>query len=170
MKIFTPLNWKRIGQINVPLVLFIGLIVFSGCHRNRETAYRVILPNQYVGWVRVDFGGTVPPEIDSKNAITIKVDEDGTAFSDGVPIITTRYEFFYQTPNGLRTVREDFVEQGVNAGGVSSGSQNPHVSGCWYFFVGPKSYREQHPIHDFVTHASPLPTPGRLAEPLAPPK
>jgi hypothetical protein len=78
--------------------------------------------------------------------------------------VPTRYEFFYDTPGGLTPVRDDYVDHRIDAGGVTAQSDNPHYGTAWYFFIGPKEYRNQHPSTEFTSHTSPLPTPGRLSQ------
>jgi len=76
--------------------------------------------------------------------------------------VPTKYEFLYQTSEGLRPVRDDFVDHRLDAGGITSKSDDPHFGTSWYFFVGPKAYREQHPQREFVSHSAPLPSPDSV--------
>ena len=142
-------------------VVFVTLGCFYGCdgHRN-EITYKIIAPDQYTGWIRVDFAGHTPPQLNSRNQVAIVVGNDGTSKSDAVPLMVTNYEFVYQTASGLRAIPEDLVDRQNDAGGFSKGTPEGVVS--WYFFIGPKTYREQHPYHDYVSGASPLPVPGRI--------
>jgi hypothetical protein len=141
------------------------LLVLSACHRDDQIACRIILPDHYVGWVRVDFEVKTPPAFDAHNVVTFRVGEDGTCQTTSLMVysVPMKYEFFYETPAGLRPVRDDFVDHRTDAGGVTARSDNPHYGTSWYFFVGPKEYRDRHPQSEFTSHASPLPTPGRLA-------
>lgn len=144
--------------------LIAALLAFAACHRSNEITYRVILPNQYVGWVRVDFGVKTAPALGPGNALTFKVGKDGTCQTTSLMVYTvpTKYEFYYDTQTGLEPVRDDFVDHSIDAGGVTARSDNPHDGTAWYFFVGPKEYRKQHPPTEFTSHASPLPAPGPL--------
>ena len=148
----------------LPLVLITSLLISSGCHRSHAITYRIVAPNDYVGWVRVDFGGNSPASLDSDNTITINIGEDGTARTDSVPLMARTYTFYYQSPTGLQPIPESLVDHGIDAGGFSSGSTNGRDSVSWYFFIGPRTYRDQHPYKEFVSHASPLPTPGRMTQ------
>src|SRR5689334_22493710 len=57
--------------------LCVGFILVSnGCHRH-EITYRIILPDQYVGWVRVDFEGKTAPALDPNNVMTFTIGKDG---------------------------------------------------------------------------------------------
>src|SRR5262245_27918416 len=96
------------------LSLLISILLFAAFTRNREITYRIILPDKYVGWVRVDFAVKTPSALDSKNAVTIKVGEDGVYRTSAIMVYSapTKYEFFYTTAQGLYPVREDYVDHG----------------------------------------------------------
>lgn len=140
------------------------LLALPACHRNDIITYRIILPNGYVGWVRVDSEVKTPPAIPPHDVLTFRVGEDGTCQTTFLIVYTvpTNYEFFYDTTVGLSPVRDDLVDHSVNAGGFATRSENPKIMTAWYFFVGPKEYRNQHPRSEFTSHASLLPTPGPI--------
>lgn len=141
------------------------LVALCGCTRHRPYTYKVILPNNYVGWVRADFGAIEPPSVDSSNTVTIKVGEDGKFWTNSIMAYTvpTLYEFYYQAPSGLLPVPAELVSHELDAGGITARSDDPRGGVSWFFFVGPKRYRDSHPNKDFLSHASPLPAPGRMA-------
>jgi hypothetical protein len=149
----------------VHVALWVVLLLLLGCNRSHEITYRIILPDQYVGWVRVDFEVKTAPAFDSHDALTFSVGKDGRCQTPSLMVysVPTKYEFFYDTPAGLRPVRDDFVDHAINAGGVTAGSDDPHYGTAWYFFVGPEVYRNQHPSSEFASHSSPLPTPGPMS-------
>ena len=140
-----------------------ALLALSACHRNKEITYRIILPDHYVGWVRVDFEVKTAPAFDADNGLTFRIGKDGTCQTSSLMVysVPTKYEFSYDTPTGLKPVRDDYVDHGTDAGGMTAQSDNPHYGTTWYFFIGPKVYRNQHPLTEFTSHNS-LPTPGPL--------
>jgi len=143
------------------VLLLSAVFAIVGCS-NHYLTYRIVLPDQYVGWVRVDFAANAPPIVDSKNVMTLRVDEDGTASTNTVMVSgNTHYEFFYDALDGLRPVSHDLVDYGQDAGGITAHSPKPGYGTAWYFFVGSKSYRDQHPNAEFLTHGAP-PFPGRM--------
>lgn len=144
------------------LVTLLAALVLGGC--NNQITYRIILPDNYVGWVKVEFEAKTPPTFDSHRAITLKIGNDGRCQVSSLLVYSTAtsYEFLYETAAGLRPVRQDFVDHGVDAGGVTAPSDDPHYATAWYFFVGPKTYRDQHLTSEFTSRRSPLPTPGPL--------
>jgi hypothetical protein len=154
---------KKIIHLGLFLAVLTAMFVFSACRRTHEVTYRVILPDGYVGWVRIDFGANAPLPTDSRDTATFKVGDDGKLWSEAVMVYTvpTHYEFFYETANGLRPIRDDYVDHRLNAGGIAARSDNTRGGSVWYFFIGPKSYREQHTTQDSVSHRLPLPTTGR---------
>ena len=114
---------------------------------------------------RVDFEVKTAPAFDSHHALTFRVGKDGRCQTTSLMVysVPTKYEFLYDTPAGLQPVRDDFVDHEINAGGVTARSEDPHYGIAWYFFVGPRAYRNQHPPSEFTSHSSPLPTPGPLS-------
>jgi hypothetical protein len=141
-----------------------ALLVSLACRHTDTITYRIILPDQYVGWVRVDFAVETPPALDAHNVSTFRIGKDGTCQTPSLIVysVPTKYEFFYDTPTGPKPVRDDFVDHGTDAGGLTARSDNPRYGTAWYFFVGPLEYRKQHPTSEFTSQRSPLPTPGPL--------
>lgn len=136
--------------------------------QNHVYIYKIILPEGFLGWVRVDFGVDSAPSLGDERAV-IRVDKTGrsrnsSAMMAGDPAMV-KYEFWYQTRHGLRPVPSDLVSQELNAGGLTARADDyktPVKPLAWYFLVAPKSYRVQHPISDYADGKKPLPTPGRL--------
>src|ERR1019366_7656844 len=95
----------------VHVALSVGLLLLLGCNRNHEITYRIILPDQYVGWVRVDFEVKTAPAFDSHDALTFRAGRDGRCQTTSLMVysVPTKYEFLYDTPAELRPVRDNFV-------------------------------------------------------------
>jgi TonB family protein len=149
--------------MTLSLAIFVGIVVLAGCSY-RPINRRIVLPDGYIGWVRVDFAANSPPPTDATNFITFKIGNDGYLPTDGVMIssVGEKLEFLYETSEGLKPIPEDFVDSRFDAGGITASSGDPRLGLSWYFFIGPKSYRQAHPTKDFISHTSPLPTPGRF--------
>jgi hypothetical protein len=120
--------------------------------------HRIILPEGYVGWIRIDYLVKTAPELDEQTPV-IRVAENGTFRTSSHQIFgasdMVKYEFFYQTPNGVRAVPDDLVPEEIYDASI-------FAQGSWYFLLAPRSYREKQPLHDMVKGLKPLPTPGRL--------
>src|SRR4051794_24367076 len=95
----------------ITTALLAGLTWFSGCRREQPITYRLVLPDRYVGWVKIDFAVNTAPHFDANNTITFRVGKDGTCRTDSLLVysVPTKYEFLYDTPEGLRPVRDDYV-------------------------------------------------------------
>ena len=160
------------ARSNALLLCLLVALFTLGCRSERQLTYRLVLPDGYVGWVRVDFGVNSAPRVfrgEKRLEIAqIKVGEDGRArTSEGMVILApkTEYEFFYDEAGGLRPIPEGLVNHDLNAGGITAMAQDynqPVKPLSWYFFIGPSSYRSTHPNSEFVKSAAPLPTPGRI--------
>jgi hypothetical protein len=148
------------------LAVLTAMLVCSACGDGREITYRIVLPDDYVGWVRIDFGARSPLQTDSKDTVTFRVGDDGRIWTDAAMVNTkpTHYEFFYQTSRGLRAIPEDFVDHEFDAGGMKASSDDPRGGEAWCFFIGSKIYRDSHPVKDYLSHVRPLPTPGRMTD------
>jgi hypothetical protein len=157
---------KRIKHFGPFLAVMTAMLVCSGCRDRREITYRIVLPDDYIGWVRIDFGARSPLKTDSKDTVTFRVGDDGRVWTDAAMVNTTptRYEFFYQTSRGLRAIPEELVDREFDAGGMQASSDDPRGGEAWYFFVGSKIYRDSHPVKNYVSHVRPLPTPGRMTD------
>ncbi|MGB9233745.1 MAG: hypothetical protein WCC04_04970 [Terriglobales bacterium] len=135
--------------------------------------YRLVLPDGYVGWVRVDFGVDSAPKVfkadKSHEVAEIRVGEDGRARTSDLEVYLsprTEYEFFYDVKGSLLPVDEELVSHEMEAGGVGARADDydqPLKPYSWYFFVGPESYRARHPNDEFLRSGAPLPTPGRIS-------
>lgn len=158
-------------QTRILTLAFLFGIVFTFGHLGKpRLTYRLILPDGYVGWVRIDFGVDSAPAIFNKTheLAEIRVGEDGRArTSDNMVTLSpkTEYEFFYDTTAGPKSVPQRLVLHDLNAGGLTAMAQDydqPIKPLSWYFFVGPSSYRARHPSSEFLKSDAPLPLPGRL--------
>jgi hypothetical protein len=105
------------------LVAFIPRWVILGIRGDSEPdlTYRFVLPDGYVGWVRVDFGLDSAPKVFKRDryheVAEIKIAEDGRArTSDLVEIRSpkTEYEFFYDVKGSLLPVDEELVSHEKN--------------------------------------------------------
>ena len=87
----------------------------------------------------VDFAVRTPPTFDAPNVVTFGIGKDGRCQTTSLLVysVPTKYEFFYDTPAGLRPIRDDFVDHSTDAGGVTAQSDDPQYGTAWYFFVGP---------------------------------
>jgi len=157
------------------LVTFIPRWAILGIHGDSEPklTYRLVLPDGYIGWVRVDFGVDSAPAVfkheKDHDIAEIRVGEDGRArISDGEVYRSPRneYEFFYDTKGTLVSLDEELVSHEMLAGGIDARADDysqPIKPSSWYFFVGPQSYRERHPKDEFLRSGAPLPKPGRVS-------
>jgi hypothetical protein len=156
------------------LIAFIPHWAIVGMREDSESplTYRLVLPEGYVGWVRVDFGVDSAPKVfktdNSQEVAEIRVGEDGRARTSDLEVYLsprTEYEFFYDVKGSLAPVDDELVSHETEAGGIGARADdydqplNPY---SWYFFVGPGSYRAQHPNDGFLRSGAPLPTPGRI--------
>jgi hypothetical protein len=172
----------RIAAIAVGVAVFICLlvafiprwvIVGIGPDSEPQLTYRLVLPDGYLGWVRVDFGVDSAPKVFKRDRYSevaeIKIAEDGRARTSDLEEITspkTEYEFFYDVKGRLVPVDEELVSHEMEAGGIGARADDynqPLKPSSWYFFVGPQSYRAQHPNDEFLRSGGPLPTPGRIS-------
>jgi hypothetical protein len=115
-----------------------------------STPYRFLIPEGYVGWVRVDFDvPTAPPLTIEKGYYIFKFPKSGrlqTSSSDSVE--SRRNQFFYYSetdkylikaggPLNTRLVQEEFS-------GPGPGHPTPVPNRYRYIFIGPREVFEKH--------------------------
>jgi len=144
--------------------------VFAGLLYCYTITYRIILPDGYVGWVRVDFELKSAPELDVKNGdtATIVVPESGfvqTSTLMFASLTKTRYLMFYKKGEQLIKVPRNYYSRSFDADGVT-GRADDYTDGrtalSWYFFVGPKSLRAQYPPSPVIAESTLILKPGRI--------
>jgi hypothetical protein len=154
-------------SLRLTLMAFLFLVGAS-CGRDGRIVFRLVLPNDYVGWVRVDFGVDSAPRLGSLSTPVIEVGDDGTFRTSSPLVISTpvEYEFLYRSGKSLRSIPADLVRSELNAGGITARADDYRQEVkplSWFFFVGPPVYRTSHPNSLFTSHSSQLPTPGRMS-------
>lgn len=152
------------------LILSIAAVFQQGCD---DIRYRVILPDGYIGWVRVDFGIPSAPALEINQSgyeATVMVPESGVVATRSNILVGMHdfYDFYYQEPNGFKRVPKSLYVKNLDAGGFTAKDTKSPLAIkplSWYFFIGPKSLRNN--IGRNTTTADlakgiPLPTPGRI--------
>lgn len=146
-------NMKRSNVIGlfVAIISTFGLLT-SGVAQKRDLSlpYRFLIPEGYVGWVRVDFDvATAPPLPIEEGYRIFKFTESGrlqTSSSDTVD--SRRNQFFYYSERGThllevggplnrRLVQEEFS-------GPGPGHLAPVPNRYRYIFIGPRGAFEKH--------------------------
>jgi hypothetical protein len=148
------------------------------------TQYRFILPDNYIGWVRIDFGVTSAPDwrslSNSTTTVTIPetgVEQTGSPFpsTPGEGTEGTEVLLYYQRGDDLVPVPDYlyshtlFMSTLVQPFKLPQNSRAPR-KGSWYFFVGPASLRGRFPPRGVLHHGAKVPTPGRITVPEAKPQ
>ncbi len=154
------------------LVMALALgTVFAGFLYCYTITYRIILPDGYVGWVRVDFELESAPELalnKDNDTAKIVVPESGfvqTSTMMFASLTKTRYLMFYQKGEQLTKVPKNYYSRAIDADGVSGGAddyKDGRTALSWYFFVGPKSMRAQYPPSPVIAKSHIVLKPGRI--------
>lgn len=161
-------------SLRLILVAFAAILATS-CGHDDRIVFRIILPADYVGWARVDFGVDSAPQLRSLSAPVIEAGDDGMSRTSSPLVVSpsVAYEFFYLSGKSLRPVPSSLVRNELNAGGITAradGYQQEVKPLSWFFFVGPPTYRAKHPNSLFISHSAPASNSGPhlLAGVLAP--
>jgi hypothetical protein len=152
-------------------VLLVCAAMLNARSYGKDIAYRVTLPDGYIGWVRVDFGVSDAPElaIDGWEA-TVNVPDTGSVETSSHMLIGMHdyYSFYYRTQSGLVQVRKALFSKTLDAGGFTAkdtDSAQEIKPLSWYFFIGPKSLRNgvgRNITTMDLANRVPLPKPGRI--------
>ena len=145
-------------------LILLAMLFAASCKSAEEFVFRIILPDGYIDWIRVDFGVDAAPPMKWDHPV-IEVGDDGKFRTSSARVISTveKYEFLYRSKNSLRAVPAEIVVNKFDAGGIGARAddyQQKIKPFSWYFFIGPSSYRAGHPNSSFSFDS--LPTPGRM--------
>ncbi|MFZ0980215.1 MAG: hypothetical protein WAN23_12515 [Candidatus Acidiferrales bacterium] len=143
--------------------------------------YRFVLPDNYMGWVRIDFGVPSAPDWTFSNlTTTVTIPETGVEQTGSVFLSTPEkgeeIVLYYYRDGDLVPVPEDLYDHSLFASTLVLPFKPPKKSaparpkGSWYFFVGPASLRGRFPPRGVLHHGAKVPTPGRITVPEAKPQ
>jgi hypothetical protein len=136
---------------------------------NPPVVYRIVLPDNYIGWLRVDFGISSAPEWRFYQlATTVTIPETG--------VEQTQYEMFrlngkeqvflyYRRGGELVRVPDELYAHPLVPNYVfEPRKRKSHTirKGSWYIFVGPPSLRGQYSPKAVWEPRDRVPTPGRM--------
>ena len=122
---------------------FLVALSFSGCIFRPGT--RFLIPDGYVGWVKIYYGVDDAPALEMFNGqLLIRVASDGTART--ATTHDSRYgtdEYFYEDASGrLRPLKQEGVYRKADAL-VHSHTYISSKTGLLVFFVGPRSTMDE---------------------------
>jgi len=155
--------------------------------------YRFVLPDNYIGWVRIDFGVPSAPDWHFSDAgTTVTIPETGveqTHFPFTTPSKNAEVVLYYYRGGDLLPVPDDLYDRSLFMSTLVLPVKRPKKSvadskdnfpdlpnfpqaqvwippkGSWFFFVGPTSLRGRFPSRGVLHRGAKLPTPGRITTP-----
>jgi hypothetical protein len=163
--------WSEVRALIQPVAIILLLTTAgpSPTARPHAVTYRFILPDSYVGWVRIDFSVESAGDLDvsADNVATVIVQENGIAQTGSTFVsgARERYQLFYRVNDRLKPVPRSLYTSSFMLGGFSltqhSASGEPSALSR-YFLVGPKSLRNQYPTKPFCNQMPNRPFPEEL--------
>ena len=161
------------------IILTISLAVLLGTECSFPAlpiSYRFVLPNNYIGWVRIDFGMSSAPDWRfSQFTTTVTIPETGVEESKLEMFRLNPKEqvfLYYQRGADLVSVPDELYGHPLvpnyllmSRKRTSDGMKR----GSWYFFVGPASLRGPYSAKAEWGPHDKVPTPGRITTPTAEP-
>jgi len=153
-------------MLHAKLVLVIRILVVVGatfsiasCQGKERTPHRYLIPDGYVGWVRVDFAVKGAAEITSEDASHVfRIPENGllrtsSTLSYGV----ARDEYYYYFGDSLRKLPSTRSGAGgmIWAGFNGSSTDGPNNHIYEYFFVGTEEQFEANGKPDLTAGGRP---------------
>ena len=104
--------------------------------------YRFLIPEGYVGWIRVDFDVSGAPPLPEEGGVYVfRFSETGRLQTSSSDVIDDRNEFFYYSPEGRYRLKqggpldERLVQDEMS--GPGPGQPAPVPTHYRYFFIGP---------------------------------
>ena len=138
--------------------------------------YRFVLPDNYIGWVRIDFGiSSAPAWRFSQFTTTVTIPETGVEQSNLEMFRLNPKEqvfFYYQRGADLVSVPDELYSHPVVPNYLRvPRKRKPYTmkQGSWYFFVGPASLKGPYSAKAVWGPHDKVPTPGRITTPTAEP-
>jgi hypothetical protein len=134
-----------------------------------DVRYRFILPQDYVGWVRVDFSVESAPELDVSDDMTatIIVPDRGLVQTSTTLLHGAResYLLYYRIDDRLVRVPKALYSNTFMLDGFSYTQRKPSGESwalSWYFLIGPETLRKRYPTKSFLQPGATPPEPGRI--------
>jgi hypothetical protein len=161
------------------ITISLAVLLATDCAYNPHVEFRFVLPENYIGWVKIDFGdpsGSVWQFNQLKTTVTIPetgVAETQMSFAT-IPSKRDLVSLFYQNGPDLGPVPSELYSRPVQDNSLVKPFKRPKKStryrqaGSWYFFVGPPSLRGPYPSHGKLKPDAKAPTPGRITVPHSP--
>jgi hypothetical protein len=161
------------------ITISLAVLLATECGYNPTVEYRFVLPDNYIGWVEIDFGAPSGPDWRfSQLKTTVEIPETGVAETRSpiglVPSKRARVVLFYQNGRNVVPVPSELYSGPVQDNSLIKPIKGPQRSaarqdaGSWYFFVGPPSLRGPYPSHGKLKPDAKAPTPGRITVPHPP--
>ncbi len=161
------------------IILTISLAVLLGTECSYPAlpiSYRFVLPDNYIGWVRIDFGVSSAPQWHfSQFTTTVTIPETGVEESKLEMFQLNPKEqvlLYYQRGGDLVTVPDELHSHPLVPNYVlvpRNRKTDMMKKGSWYFFVGPASLRGSYSAKAVWGRRDKVPTPGRITTPTAEP-
>lgn len=122
---------------------------FTFCFGRQAPHYVFVLPDGYIGWVRIMFTVDDMPSLVTENGIlTVEFDDSGIVKTrDAHMIVPGKYDKFFYRKGGTKkqtlvSIPTEYVDmRGIYHGGFTA-TRDGGVS--WFFFIGPSNLRDQY--------------------------
>ena len=136
-------NFQFVKPATLAIILQIAAISIQGQAPRKAVPYRFLIPEGYVGWIRVDFDVSGAPPVPIEGGFYIfKFSESGRLqTSSGDVVDSRRNEFFYYSTEGkyrlhdTGPIEQRLVQQEMS--GPGPGHIAPVPNRYRYFFIGP---------------------------------
>ena len=158
------------------VTISLATLLATQCAYTPPLILHCVLPDDYIGWVRIDFGVASAPEWNFTETVTIpETGVEQTQFRSEPPGETTKSSSptivaATSCPCRMIYMIIPFSSTLVQPFKLPKKSAPAMVKGSWYFFVGPPSLRGRFPSRGVLHRGAKLPTPGRITTPEAKPQ
>lgn len=136
------------------LLLIFQLASFSIFSQTRPPSkYRFLIPEGYVGWIRVDFDVAGAPSLPEEDGSYIfKFSESGRLQTSSADVVDDRNEFFYYSANAKYRLHQGgplekrLIQEEMS--GPGPGHPYPVPNHYRYFFIGPSNVWQKYQASD----------------------
>ena len=112
--------------------------------------YIFLLPDGYVGWIRIVFGDRAAPELPAfRSGYALDIPDSGVTRTSALRVNSpqTEDEFLYKSKGGgnvLTPIPANFTVHGLGHGGIEESNAELGEDGySWFLFIGPPEQRAQ---------------------------
>ena len=146
------------------LGLFVVLLITAGCMKYARST-RYVLPNGYIGWIRIDHGVKDASPLPLEHGFFLAVIPESGILktSTDLPEGWSKPEWYYDTGNGRIQIGQGHSKIWILGEGTGNAGSLPDVPVFHHIFIGTREQFLLITKESYAMDRTALPKPGNLA-------